>query len=125
MTSIHVIWKMQVKCRYQSLFILLYSLLFFFILLYSFNQRLCPLRNVVGVLLKQLTIGHAEQESGISIVDRVVVDVNTISQDSAALTVEDRFVVAGDDLSNGYIMATLHDTLSNTGSIDGWMTCGY
>ena len=54
-------------------------------LVYSLNQRLCPFRNVIGILLEKMTIGGAEKKARQLVVYGIVVNVGTVDEVMALL----------------------------------------
>ena len=45
----------------------------------SMEYRQCPFRYVVGILLKQLAVCHTEQQTSLSVINRVVVNIDAVS----------------------------------------------
>jgi len=76
-------------------------------------------------LLEELTVGHAEQQASVSIVDGVIVDVDAVGKSGATLAVEDGFVVAGNYFRDRNIVAALHHATGNARGIDGRVAGGY
>ena len=79
---------------------------------------LCPEWDVVGVALEWPSVGHAEQQASLGIVNGVIVNIHTVSNSRHALAVEYRLLVARDNLVNRYVVAAFHHSLGNTRSID-------
>ena len=63
-------------------------------------QRLSPLRNIIGILFEKLAIGHAEQQTGICIIDGVIIDIHTVGQSRATLAIDNGLLIAGDSLGS-------------------------
>ena len=84
----------------------------------------CPFRDVIGVLLEQLTVSHAEEQTCFGVIYGVVVDIDAVGNGYDALAVEYGLLVARDDFGNRHVVTTLHHSLGNARGIDGGMTCG-
>ena len=77
----------------------------------EYRQR--PFRNVVGVLLEESAVGHAEKQTSVNIIYGVVVNIHAVGKGDTSLAVEDGFVVARNDFRDGDIVTALHNSLSN------------
>ena len=62
-------------------------------LVYSLNQRLCPFRNVIGILLEKMTIGGAEKKARPLVVYGIVVNVGTVDESDGLVGIDERLVV--------------------------------
>ena len=80
----------------------------------SIEYRQRPFGNVVGVLLEESAVGHAEQQTSVNIVNRVIVDIHAVGKGDTSLAVENGFVIARNHLRNGDIVTALHNSLGNT-----------
>ena len=59
------------------------------------NDGLRPEGNVVGIAFEQQSVGHAEEQAGLGIIYRVVIDIDAVGNRCHTLAVEDGPVVAG------------------------------
>ena len=85
----------------------------------------CPFWHVGCVSLEDFSVHHPEQQTGFLIVNGIVVDISAVNNLADAAAVEDRLVVAGDDLGDGHVVTALHHPSGNARGIDGGVACGY
>ena len=57
----------------------------------------CPFRDVIGVLLEQLTVGHAEEQTCFGVIYGVVINIDAVSNGCDALAVENGLLIARDN----------------------------
>ena len=77
------------------------------------------------VSLEDFSVHHPEQQTVFLIVNGIVVDISAVNNLADAAAVEDRLVVAGDDLGDGHVVTALHHPSGNARGIDGRMIGGY
>ena len=86
------------------------------------DNGLCPDGDVVCVALEKATLSHAEEQTGLCVVDRVVVDINPIGKQGYTLAVEYRLLVARNNLSDWHIVTAFKYSLCYSRGIDGRVT---
>lgn len=83
-----------------------------------------PVWQFLKITFEHLPINHAEEQACLLIVNGIIIDICSVSNQTYAPAVEDRLVVTRNNLGNGYIVTALHHTTSDTRGIDGWMISG-
>ena len=57
------------------------------------------------------------------IINRVVINVGTVNKGDGLVSINERLVVAGDNLGDGNLMTTVQITLCDAGNVDGRIRC--
>ena len=66
-----------------------------------------------------------EEQTSLCVIYRVIVNIDAVGQGGTALAINYRFLIAGNNLCDWHIVATLHYSLSNAQCIDRWVIGGH
>lgn len=74
--------------------------------------------DVIGITFDNCAIGKTEEDARLTTIDRIVINIDSVSNTGGHLAIDDGFLITGYYLGNRNIMTAFHHPPGNTSSVD-------